>query len=43
MNRQQKVNQLIQDFNGLWLRIFIIQLAVCTDVELNIFYNQRYS
>lgn len=43
MTREQKVNQLIQDFKGLWLRIFIRQLAVCTDVQLNTFYNQRYN
>lgn len=43
MNRKQKVNQLIQDFKGLWLRIFIRQLAVCTDAQLNTFYDQRYN
>lgn len=43
MNREQKVNSLIQDFKGLWLRIFIRQLAVCTDTELNLFYNKRYN
>ena len=43
MNKEQKVNSLIQDFKGLWLRVFIRQLAICTDAELNLFYNNRYN
>lgn len=37
------IEKFIQDCKELWLRIFIRQLAICTDAELNLFYNKRYN
>lgn len=42
-NREEKVNDLVRDYKGIYLSSFIVELALKTDKQINEYYEDFYT